>query len=219
MYSKSIQNLIVAFRKLPTVGQRTAERFVFYLLKSGKKEVGEITLALKELIDNVKSCEVCWDFSDNNPCAICNNTKVFSSLTPENKQVYSPLVRLENKTRDQALLCVVSEPQDIPVIERTGLYNGLYHVLRGVIEPGDDEIDKIKIKELFKRIEGVKEIILALNPDLPGETTMLFLEKKLKDLSPAIKITRLARGLPMGSDIQYADEITLGSAIKNRTSK
>jgi len=197
MYSKSIQNLIEAFRKLPTVGQRTAERFVFYLLKSGKKEVGEITLSLKELIDNVKSCETCWDFSDHNPCAICNN-----------------------KTRDQSLLCVISEPQDIPVIERTDIYNGLYHVLRGAIEPGDEEeIERIKIKELFKRIKNdkeIKEIILALNLDLSGETTMLFLEKKIKELNPEIKITRLARGLPMGSDLQYVDEITLGSAIKNR---
>ena len=197
MYSKSIQNLIGAFRKLPTVGQRTAELFVFYLLKSGKKEVGEITLALKELIDNVKSCETCWDFSDNNPCAICNN-----------------------KTRDQALLCVVSEPQDIPVLERTGMYNGLYHVLRGLVEPGaEEELNRIKIKELFKRIVGSKEIILALNPDLSGETTMLYLEKEIKKINPNLKVTRLARGLPMGSDLQYADEITLGSALKNRTER
>ena len=200
MYSKSIQNLIDAFRRLPSVGQRTAERFVFYLLKSGKKEVGEITLALKELIDNVKSCESCWDFSDHNPCTICNN-----------------------KTRDNSLLCVVSEPQDIPVIERTGMYNGLYHVLRGLVEPGDEEeLEKIKIKELFLKLQKtdkIREIILALNPDLSGETTMLFLEKKLKEKNPAIKTTRLARGLPMGSDLQYADEITLGSAIKNRTTR
>ena len=200
MYSKSIQNLIDSFRKLPTVGQRTAERFVFYLLKSGKKEVGEITLALKELIDNVKSCEMCWDFSNNNPCAICGN-----------------------KTRDNSLLCVISEPQDIPVLERTGMYNGLYHVLRETIDPGnEEEMEKIKIKELFKRIEGnkqIKEVVLALNPDLSGETTMLFLEKKIKEKNPNIKITRLARGLPMGSDLQYADEITLGSALKNRTER
>ncbi len=208
MYSKSIKNLIDAFRKLPTVGQRTAERFVFYLLKSGKKEVGEITLALKELIENVKSCESCWDFSDHNPCAICGN-----------------------KNRDQSLLCVVSEPQDIPVIERTGIYNGLYHVLRGLVEPGmEDGLEKIKIKELFLKMEKdnkIKEVILALNPDLSGETTMLFLEKKLSAIGGSassgkdnrIKITRLARGLPMGSDLQYADEITLGSALKNRTEK
>lgn len=213
MYSKSIQNLIDSFRRLPTVGQRTAERFVFYLLKSGKKEVGEITLALKELIDNVKSCETCWDFSDNNPCAICSN-----------------------KSRDTSLLCVVSEPQDIPVIERTGMYKGLYHVLRGLVEAGDEEgMERIKIKELFEKIkntppsipplkgegQGVrfKEMILALNPDLSGETTMLYLEREIKKLNPNLKITRLARGLPMGSDLQYADEITLGSALKNRTER
>ncbi|HSR88901.1 MAG TPA: recombination mediator RecR [Candidatus Udaeobacter sp.] len=200
MYSKSIQNLIQAFRKLPTVGQRTAERFVFYLLKSGKKEVGEITLALKELIDNVKSCENCWDFSDQNPCTICGN-----------------------KSRDQSLLCIISEPQDIPVLERTGIYNGLYHVLRGTIEPGaEEDLEKIKLKELFLKIKKetkIKEIVLALNPDLAGETTMLFLERKIKQEKPDLKITRLARGLPMGSDLQYADEITLGSALKNRTER
>jgi len=199
MYSKSIQNLIDAFRKLPSVGQRTAERFVFYLLKSGKKEVGAITLALKELTDNVKSCESCWDFSDINPCAIC-----------------------ADKNRDRSLLCVVSDPQDIPVIERARAYNGLYHVLRGVVETANEEIlEKLKIKELLARLKNtkIKEIILALNPDLSGETTMLYLEKEIKKLNPEIKVTRLARGLPMGSDIQYADEITLGSAIKNRTAK
>lgn len=199
MYSKSIQNLINSFRKLPTVGHRTAERFVFYLLKSGKKEVAEITHSLKELIENVKSCELCWDFSDHNPCSICNN-----------------------KNREQSLLCVVSEPQDIPIIEKTGAFTGLYHVLRGLVESGQEELDKLKIKELFARIENsnkITEIILALNPDLPGETTMLFLEKRLKEKNPNLKITRLARGLPMGSDLQYADEITLGSAIKNRTTK
>ncbi len=197
-YSPSIQNLIEAFRKLPTVGQRTAERFVFYLLKSGKKEVGEITLALKELIDNVKSCETCWDFSDQSPCTICSA-----------------------KNRDQKTICIVSEPQDIQVIERTGAFAGLYHVLRGLVEAGSEELHRLKIKELFERLKKstVAEIVLALNPDLPGETTMLFLEKNLKEKFPTLKVTRLARGLPMGSDLQYADDITLGSAIKNRTTK
>ncbi len=198
-YSPSIQNLIKAFRKLPTVGQRTAERFVFYLLKSGKKEVAEITLALKELIDNVKSCEICWDFADQSPCAICNN-----------------------KTRDQNTICIISEPQDIQVIEGTGAYTGLYHVLRGVLEAGEEDLGRLKIKELFEKLKNntnITELILALNPDLSGETTMLFLEKNIKIKFPNLKVTRLARGLPMGSDLQYADEITLGSAIKNRTSK
>jgi recombination protein RecR len=198
-YSKSIQNLINSFRKLPSVGHRTAERFVFYLLKSGKKEVAEITLALKELIDNVKSCESCWDFADANPCTICSN-----------------------KMRDQTLLCIVSEPQDIPIIEKTRAFNGLYHVLRGAVEADANDLEKLKIKELFTKLEKTStltEVILALNPDLAGETTMLFLEKRISELNKSITITRLARGLPMGSDLQYADEITLGSAIKNRTVK
>ena len=200
MYPKSINELIGAFRKLPGVGQRTAERFVFHLLKSGKKEAGELTLALKELTENIKSCKTCWDFSDVDPCRIC-----------------------ANKNRDHGAICVIADSQDIPVIERTNAFGGLYHVLRGVIEPGGEtDMEKLKIKELFSRIKnqkGIKEIILALNPDLSGETTMLYLEKEIKKLNPKIKISRPARGLPMGSDLQYADEITLGSALKNRTVK
>jgi len=195
-YSRSIEKLIKAFSKLPTVGPRTAERFVFHLLRSGKKDVGELTMALKNLIDNIKSCELCWDFSDQSPCEICSDTR-----------------------RDQTKICVVTHPQDMQVFEKTGEYKALYHVLRGVIKPGDEQNAKfLKIKELLERIKTskVEEIILALNPDLPGETTMMFLEKKIKEQNPQTKITRLARGLPMGSDVRYADEITLGSALKNR---
>lgn len=223
MYSPSITNLINAFKRLPTVGTRTAERFVFYLLKSGKKEVGELILALEELLEKVKSCEVCWNFSDTSPCPICSDTK-----------------------RDHTIICVVAEPADLAVIERTGEYKGVYHVLRGLVDATDEEsLSKTKIKELIERVhaqlphtplppsrgeisnpllskEGhrvvaaVKEIILALNPDVGGETTMLYLEKGLKNINQNLKISRLARGLPMGGDLRYADEITLGSAIKNR---
>ena len=195
MYSKPIQQLIQAFNRLPTVGQRTAERFVFYLLKSGKKDVGELTIALKALIEEIKSCEVCADFSDQSPCQICNNEK-----------------------RSKETICVVAEPQDIQAIEKTD-YLGSYHVLRGLIRPDrEDTIRFLKIKELLQRTKNIetKEIILALNPDMPGETTMMFLEKKLKEVAPHIKVSRLARGLPMGSDLQYADEITLMSALKYR---
>lgn len=198
MYARPIQNLIRAFSRLPSVGQRTAERFVFYLLKSGKKDVAELTLAMKQLIESVKSCEVCWDFSDQSPCHICSNPK-----------------------RDQSMICMVKEPQDVQAIERTNTYHGVYHVLRGVVKTEhESDLQDIKIREFLERAkkEEVKEIILALNPDLPGETTMMYLEHKLKELYPDLKVTRLARGLPMGSDLQYADEITLGSALKNRLS-
>ncbi len=198
MYSSSINKLIEALKKLPSVGQRTAERFVFYWLKSGKKEVNELRDALDKLLQNTKSCEICWNFDDNSPCHICSDPK-----------------------RNKEVVCVVADPQDLVAIENTHEYNGLYHVLRETISPDDDEteIARIKIEELKKRVSNkeIKEIILALSPDLPGETTMMYLKKELAKINPELKITRLARGLPLGSDLQYADEITLISALKNRT--
>lgn len=197
-YSKPIQNLIRAFSKLPSVGPRTAERFVFHLLKSGKKDVAEITNALKILIENIKSCETCWDFSDESPCIICSNPK-----------------------RLQDILCVIKDPQELQQLEKTKVFTGRYHVLRGIIKPGNpDSVKSLKITELLKRIqnENISEVILALNPDLPGEATMLYIENIIKKSMKEVKISRLARGLPIGSDLQYADEITLGSALKYRIS-
>ena len=209
MYSPSINNLIRQLKKLPSVGQHTAERFVFYWLRSGKKDVTELMLALKELIENVKSCEVCWNFSDQTPCPICTDPK-----------------------RDQHTICVVATPQDLAAIEQIHEYHGRYHVLRGTLDATDEEsVRRLKINELLERIKilppagggtkgggskNINEIILALSPDLPGETTMMYIQKRIKEHNPSIKITRLARGLPMGSDVQYADEITLMSALKNR---
>lgn len=196
-YARPIQQLIDAFSKLPTVGPRTAERYVFYLLKSGKKDVSEITNALTHLISSVKSCERCWDFADQSPCHICTDSK-----------------------RDQKTICIIAEPQDLQAIERTGAYTGTYHVLRGTVSPEHDKPSNyLKIKELFARIqkEQTTEIILALNHDMRGETTMILLEQYVKKQFPSVTVTRLARGLPMGSDLQYADDITLGSALKHRT--
>ncbi len=199
MYSKPIEQLVRAFSKLPSVGPRTAERYVFYLLKSGKKDVAELTNSLKTLIGSIQSCEVCWDFVDESPCAIC-----------------------ADKKRSKQTICVIKEPQDLQQIEKTGTYTGTYHVLRGTLKPGaPDTATYLKISELLERIkkEPTTEVILALSPDLPGEATMMYLEKALKEANSDLNITRLARGLPMGSDIQYADEITLGSALKHRTKR
>ena len=198
MYSKPIENLIRAFSHLPGVGRRTAERYVFHLLKAGKKDPAELDLAIKNLISTIKSCAICSDFSDRSPCPICADPK-----------------------RNKNQICVVAEPQDLQAIERTNIYNGRYHILRGLVETDaltNDE-NTLKIPELLVRIktEEITEIILALNPDLQGETTAMYLEKELKALNPELIITRLARGLPMGSDLQYADEITLSSAFKHRT--
>jgi len=197
MYSTSINNLIEALKKLPSVGQRSAERFVFYWLKSGKKEVNDLRDALNTLLQNTKSCEICWNFDDNSPCHICADPK-----------------------RNREVVCVVASPQDLMALENTGEYHGLYHILRGTINPDDDEneISKMKIEELKDRVakKEIKEIILALSPDLAGETTIMYLKKELLRINPELKITRLARGLPLGSDMQYADEITLISALRNR---
>ncbi len=197
MYSPSIDKLIKTLKKLPSVGQHTAERYVFYLLKSGRSEVNELKIALDNLLKNTKSCETCWNFSDFNPCEICTDKK-----------------------RDHNQICIVDSAQAVVALEKTDAYHGTYHILRGTIDAGDENIMKdLKINELFQKIknsQNIQEIILALNPDMPGETTMLYLEKQIKQINPQIKITRLARGLPMGSDLQYSDEITLGSALKNR---
>lgn len=195
MYAEPINKLIELLKKLPSVGQRTAERFVFHWLSSGKKEVNDLRNALEEMLAKVKSCETCWNFSDINPCYICKNTE-----------------------RDHSTICVVSDPQDVPAIEKTGEFSGVYHILRGLIDLSEeqDNLTKIKVKQLLDRLSGVVEVVLALNPDLPGETTAMYLEREIKNRHPKIKVTRLARGLPMGADLQYADEITLGSALKNR---
>lgn len=197
MYAPPIENLIRAFSRLPTVGRRTAERFVFHLLKSGKKPAAELALSLKELIDEVKSCEMCFTFSDKSPCDLCADTR-----------------------RDRTTVCVVAEPQDMRAIEKTGVFSGMYHILRGVIRPDEVGQDTVlKVSELAARVRSgdVSEVVLALNPNMEGETTMLYLERELKAACPSLRVARLARGLPMGSDVQYADEITLGSALKNRT--
>lgn len=155
-------------------------------------------LALKELIENIKSCEVCWNFSDTSPCMICANPK-----------------------RDQTTICIAADAPDVQVIEKTG-YQGVYHVLRNLFDASDEtSLSRMKVKELLERLskKTIKEVILALNPDLPGETTMLLLEREIKEHTPEVKVTRLARGLPMGADLRYADEITLSSAIKNRTTR
>lgn len=201
MYSYSIDNLIKQLKKLPSVGVHTAERFVFYWLKSGKKDVSELMLALKALTENVKSCSICWNFDDTNPCRIC-----------------------QDKKRNQNIVCVVEQVSNLAVIEATGEYKGSYHVLRGLIDPSDEEsLSKTKTQELLQRMRGAKEspeiseVILALNPNISGETTILYLTQKIKEINPTMKITRLARGLPIGSDIRYADEITLSKALENRT--
>lgn len=189
---ESVSNLIEEFSKLPSIGPKSAERLVFYLLKhDGSRELGQAAIDLKE---GLVRCSTCQNFSTQNVCKLC-----------------------ANPSRDTKLICVVAQPLDIVAIEKTGLYRGRYHVLHGVISPIDGiGPEDIEIESLLSRVESEKpdEIILATNPNLEGETTALYILKKLQDNS--VKVTKLAHGLPMGSDVEYADQMTLGRALDNR---
>lgn len=189
---KGIRNLIDQLSQLPSIGPKTAERLTFYLLKNGDIEnLGEAILHLK---DNLTKCEMCLTYADHTLCDVCS----------------SP-------SRDGQQITVVSNSLDIIAIEKTGLFNGKYHVLHGFISPVDGVgPDDLEIESLLARVKKnkPKEIIIATNPNIEGETTALYLAKKLK--SSGVVVTRLAHGLPVGSDLEYADQITLSRALDNR---
>ena len=193
MFPKSFKKLIDHFASLPSIGPKHAERLVLYLFKQDKDKIADFAETLKNLKVNLSFCKKCFNISERDLCEICLDKK-----------------------RDQKTVCVVEEPLDIIAIERTKKYAGLYHVLGGVIEPGKNGGSNLKFGELENRIkkENIGEVILAMNPTTEGDATALYIARLLKPLE--IKITRLARGLSTGGDIEYADEITLGSAIINR---
>ena len=190
-----IHNAVAALGKLPGVGPKTALRYVFALLRLQK---GELDLLAKsmEALKFVNTCTRCFTYAESTTCEICRDQK-----------------------RDQQLLCVVAEARDIATIEATGIYGGLYFVLGGVLNPVDGYTpDRLHVKELNDRLTaepGIREVILAFSPDVHGETTILYLSRLLKQMKK--KVTRLARGLPMGADIEYADEVTLASALSGRS--
>ena len=194
-YPEPIKKLMEAFAKLPGIGPKTAERFVFYLLKKPAEEIDELSQSLEGLKSNNLICNTCFNIADKDPCYICRDPG-----------------------RDKKTVCIVAEAHDLASIEATGEYIGLYHVLDGVLNPlAGITPEKLHIKELISRVKENKpdEIILALNPDMEGESTVLYLKKLLQPLN--VKLTRLARGLPMGADLEYADEVTLVNALKNRS--
>jgi len=195
IYPKSIQNLIEEFSKLPGIGPRTAARFVFNLLRRPDCDLQLLGNAVLNLKKETKVCRDCFNVSEKGLCRFCSNPK-----------------------RDRTIICVVEEVINIPVIEKTKQFNGLYHVLGGVIKPIEGIYpDNLKIKELIERIKSgrISEVIIATNPNTEGETTALYLSKALKDYNN-LKITRLARGLSTGSDLEYADEMTISSALAGR---
>lgn len=193
-YPASIQNLIDYFCKLPTVGPKTAERYVFYLLSQHPEWLQQFAQAIAEVKEKTTVCQTCLAITESNPCPICSDLK-----------------------RNHALICLVADTRDMLAIEATKKYNGVYHILGGVINTIEGiKPEQLNIKALLNHLKqnSVKEIILAFNPDLEGETTSIYMAKLLKNYK--IKITRLAKGLPMGANLEYADEITLTNALKYR---
>ena len=193
-YPKSIENLINFFSKLPSVGPKTAERYIFFLLRQNPEYLQSFAQAIAELKEKTAVCSSCFAISEKSPCEICDSSK-----------------------RNSKFICVVSNTKDMLVIENSKEYNGKYHILGGVINTIDGvKPEHLKINELIEKIKKnkIKEIILALSSNIEGETTVLYLKKILSPF--ACKITRIARGLPSGAELEYADEITLVNALKFR---
>ena len=193
MFPKSFQKLIDHFAALPSVGPKMAERLVLYLWKYDQEKLDDFSETLKELKSRISFCKECFNISENGLCPIC-----------------------QDKKRDRSLICVVEEPLDVIAIEKTRRMRGLYHVLGGTINAPADKNNALKINELIIRLKRnpVKEIIIASNPTTEGEATALYLARLVRPFN--IKITRLARGLPTGGDIEYADEATLTGSIEGR---
>jgi len=194
-YSPSIEKLIESFEKLPSIGHKTAQRLAFYMLDLSQEEAEEFTNSIINAKKNLHFCSKCFNISDTDPCNICSNPK-----------------------RDSSIICVVEDVRDVVAMERTHEYNGVYHVLHGSISPMNGVgPDDIKIKELLSRTMNgdVNEVILATNPRVEGEATSMYISKLLKPLG--IKTTRIARGIPVGGDLEYTDEITLTKALEGRS--
>lgn len=192
--AESIEQLAEQFSQLPGIGRKTAHRLALYVVKMEREEVVTLAQALVNVKDRVKYCTICSNITEADPCPICSNTK-----------------------RDKTIICVVEEPTDVLALERTNEFAGVYHVLGGALSPLDGiGPEDLRIKELLQRLSdsGIEEIILALNSDVEGEATTLYLSKLLKPLN--MKVTRIARGLPVGTDLEFADEATLSRALEGR---
>lgn len=193
-YAPSIEKLIEAFEKLPSIGNKTAARLAFHMLDATEEETNEFVKAILEAKSNLKYCSQCYNISDTDPCPICGN-----------------------QNRDHTVICVVEDVRDVVAMERTHEFKGVYHVLHGSISPMNGVgPEDIKIKELLSRLMngGVKEIILATNPRVEGEATAMYISKLVKPLG--IKATRIAHGIPVGGDLEYTDEVTLSKALEGR---
>lgn len=193
-YAPSIEKLIEAFEKLPSIGNKTAARLAFHVLNASEDETNEFIKAIQDAKNNLKYCSQCYNITDTDPCQICGN-----------------------QNRDHSVICVVEDVRDVVAMERTHEFKGVYHVLHGSISPMNGVgPDDIKLKELLSRLMdgNVKEIILATNPRVEGEATAMYISKLVKPLG--IKATRIAHGIPVGGDLEYTDEVTLSKALEGR---
>lgn len=187
-----IERLISELSKLPGIGRKSALRLVIHILKQSNAAVEQLASALVETKNKIKECDICFNLTENSLCSIC-----------------------ESERRDKSIICIVEEPTDIMAIERSGEYRGLYHVLGGVISPLDGiGPEDLHIKELMSRVGDIEEVIIATNPSIEGDTTTLYLQKELGAFG--IKVTRIARGIPMGSALEHADAVTLIRAFEGR---
>jgi recombination protein RecR len=197
LYAPPVQRLITELGKLPGIGQRTAQRLAFHILRVEADDANALADAIREVKERIRLCEVCFNLADEPRCRIC-----------------------QDERRDAELICVVEEPGDVVPIERTHEYRGRYHVLGGALSPIDGvDPDDLHIGELLGRVSngaGVSEVVIATNATTTGEATALYLADALRERAPDLAVTRLASGLPVGSDLEYADEITLGRALRGR---
>ena len=193
VFSPAVQNLVAQLTRLPGVGQRTAQRLAFHILRTPKDEALALAAAIVEVKERVRFCRECGNLTEDEVCAICLDAR-----------------------RDHTVICVVEQPVDLLSVERTAEYRGLYHVLGGVLSPIDGvEPADLRIDELLQRVErnGVEEVVVATNPNMTGEATAAYLADRLRG---RVRVTRLASGLPVGGDLEYADEVTLGRALAGR---
>jgi recombination protein RecR len=193
VFSPAVENLVSQLTRLPGVGTRTAQRLAFHLLRVPKDEAAALAGAIADVKERVRFCSECGNLTEEDVCEICRDTR-----------------------RDQAVVCVVEQPADLVSVERTHEYRGLYHVLGGALSPIDGvEPEHLRIGELLQRVErnGIQEVVLATNPNMTGEATAAYLADRLRG---RVRVTRLASGLPVGGDLEYADEVTLGRALAGR---
>jgi recombination protein RecR len=198
LYAPPVQRLITELGKLPGIGARTAQRLAFHLLRASPEDANALGDAIREVKERIGQCEICFNLADGPRCRIC-----------------------EDERRDAGLICVVEEAGDVIPVERTHEYHGRYHVLGGALSPIDGvDPDDLKITELYRRVadpaNAIREVVLATNPTTTGEATALHIADQLRERNPDVVVTRLASGLPVGGDLEYADEVTLGKAFSGR---